>query len=320
MKCLRWNNTAMAAATTICALSLTASVAVAAEGVPDGESTNFASPTQNISALPASVIVDGAQHVANGIAMRNKESGTIALRGVPSGSTVKSAFLFWTVLDGTAVGAANMNAMIDGNLVVGAKRADNADPCWNSSGAHTYRANVTAFVPATAPNRDYSVVLGLFSGPAVTLGENPWHTLATGARRFEGATLVVIYKNPDTASSSVYLYDDLSGTEFSGAFSLTVGHAAFDGSGLLTMTGADGQRGSGYDNASSNETSFFNGTQIAGPPVAASDWDGSAGWPLPQLWDVHTHAVTLAGSASTIAYTAGNDCLVPVAFVLQNGQ
>ena len=55
-------------------------------------------------------------------------------------------------------------------------------------------------------------------------------------------------------------------------------------------------------------------------PVAASDWDGSAGWPTPQLWDVHTHNVGLGTSSlsSVIVYTAPTDCLVPVVFIVGN--
>jgi hypothetical protein len=86
------------------------------------------------------------------------------------------------------------------------------------------------------------------------------------------------------------------------------------GAGTFTMIGADGQRGGGHDNAASNELSFFDGAQIAGPPIAASDWDGSAGWPLPQLWDTHTHNVRIGNAVSKVRYQAGADCLVPVGF------
>lgn len=54
------------------------------------------------------------------------------------------------------------------------------------------------------------------------------------------------------------------------------------------MIGADGQRGCGHDNFASNELTYFNSTLIAGPTVAASDWDGDDGLTLPQLWDTHT--------------------------------
>ncbi|MBI5503696.1 MAG: hypothetical protein HY899_02770 [Deltaproteobacteria bacterium] len=72
---------------------------------------------------------------------------------------------------------------------------------------------------------------------------------ATGAATmpvmFEGATLLVIYKNPGTASSRVYLYDDPSGTAFAASFAATLAHPVASGPGLFTMTGAGGQRGSG---------------------------------------------------------------------------
>ena len=50
--------------------------------------------------------------------------------------------------------------------------------------------------------------------------------------------------------------------------------------------------------------------------VASSDWDGSGGWPMPQLWNTHTHNVKLNGSVSSVRYQASGDCLVPVAFVI----
>jgi hypothetical protein len=132
----------------------------------------------------------------------------------------------------------------------------------------------------------------------------------------EGATLIVVFSNEGTG---VAIFDALGGTEFSGAFSVTLVHPiSLSGTGLYTMSGADGQRGTtGYDNGVSNELGFFNLAQISGPPVAASDWDGSAGWPLVQLWDVHTHAVSYSGGSSEVDYTSFGDCLVPVVFVLQ---
>ena len=40
------------------------------------------------------------------------------------------------------------------------------------------------------------------------------------------------------------------------------------------------------------------------------------GWPLPQLWDTHTHNVKLNGPLSSVRNQASGDCLVPVAFVI----
>lgn len=66
----------------------------------------------------------------------------------------------------------------------------------------------------------------------------------------------------------------------------------------------------------SNELTFFDGAQIAGPPVAASDWDGADGLTLPQLWDTHTHEVRIGNAVSVVDYMQAADCLVPVGFVL----
>jgi hypothetical protein len=284
-----------------------------ANGVRDQNTTASA-----VQGTPVSEFIHftGSQHVANGVALRNRVSGTIHLRGVPAGRLVRAAYLYWNFSDASAVGADTAPALFNGNAVTGTKTADNADPCWGRTGNHTYRATVTPFIPAIRPNQDYQVVTAI-SGS--TSGENPWLSTPAGTIQ-EGATLVVVFGSGG-ASTAVVIYDALSGTEFSSSLSVTLTHPiSLSGTGLYTMSGADGQRGTGgYDNAASNETGFFNGAQISGPPVAASDWDGAAGLPLPQLWDVHTHIVSYTPTSSTVSYTAGTgDCLVPVVFVLQS--
>lgn len=292
------------------------SLIFAAGGVIEGNAPSSAALEKTFS---ANLVVTGASHVANGVALRNRTSGWIPLRGVPNGSTVEKAFLYWNFSDTKVTGSVGSPALFNGNRVNGIKRADNADPCWNMTGNHTYRANVTELIPADNPNQDYEVVL-FFSGATSTTGQNPWSPTETQNIRLDGATLVVIYSNASTTGKIVRIYDGLNGSEFSGGTAtFTLTHAATSGSGLFTMSGADGQRGSGHDNHStiSNELTTFNGTQIAGPSAAASDWDGSTGLPLPQLWDVHTHIVTFSGTSSVVEYTAGTDCLVPVVFILE---
>jgi len=269
--------------------------------------------TVNLHINPVFVFA-GAEHVANGVALRNAARGTIALRGIPLGSTVVKAYLYWNFSNMSAVGVSGDYVFFDGNLAGGIKVADSPDPCWGMSGNHTYRADVTGFIPSIRPNGDYEFLRGGVS----TSGQNPF-VAETQTTRMEGATLVVVYKNASTTGNTVSLYDSLSGSTFSNATgTFTLNHSARFGSGLFTMCGADGQR-TAYTNSASNEKGTFNGTQFSGPPVAASDWDGSAGWPLVQLWDVHTHQVTLNGTTSVVVYTAGSDCLVPVLYVIQSG-
>ncbi len=261
---------------------------------------------------------ENSGHTINGVALRNRTSGTIHLRGVPLPSQVKKAFLYWNFSDNLEIGHEYASILINGNRVNGKKVADNEDPCWGETGNHTYRANVTPYVPLTRPNEDYHVV-PQFNQTTSTTGQNPWSSFEAKDIRLEGAWLVVIFENKATQGNQVALYDDLSNTEFSGTLNLSLLHPTMGaGPALFSMAGADGQRGSGHNNSAANELSFFNDIQIAGPPVSNSDWDGSDGWPLPQLSDTHTRYVKLnQTNIGKVRYVSNGDCLVPVAFVIE---
>ena len=258
-----------------------------------------------------------ADHAANGIAMRNRTAGTIHLRGAPVPSKVLAALLYFNFSDGSRNGQRNVPVLFNGNKVIASKTGDHDDPCWGMAGNHSYVADVTQLVPIGGDlNQDYQVVLQ-FDVETSTTGQNPWASPEPNQKvRTEGASLVVVYRTKDT-TGPVFVYDALSNSMFSLTAQFDLLHPTLANLGRFTMVGADGQRGfAGYDNIGSNELTFFDGNQIAGPPVASSDWDGSAGWPLPQLWDTHTHFVKLDGSISSVRYQASGDCLVPVAFVI----
>lgn len=273
-----------------------------------------------------------AEHAANGVALRNRSAGTIHLRGIPQKRKVIRALLYWNFSDLNDEGKRRLSVLFNGNNVAGEKTADNVDPCWGMAGNHTYRADVTRFIPAEDPNQDYRVVT-LFDDGTSTTGQNPWRSPEVQNRRMEGAWLVVIYaSDQDTGvpPRSVAIYDGLAGTTMIGTDLIaSLIHPLINGGeGLFTMFGADGQRGSGHNTTSlANEKTFFNGNQIAGPfdpalppiplPLSASDWDGSDGWPLTQLADTHTHAVELEPGVSTVEYQVGGDCLTPVAFMIE---
>ena len=269
-----------------------------------------------------------AEHVLNGVALRNRNSGTIHLRGVPQQREVLRAILYWNFSDQNKEGRDSRAILINGNNVRGRKVADNDDPCWGLVGNHTYRADVTPFVPAFDPNQDYHVV-PMFDEDSVTTGENPWRNPPAQERLLEGAWLVVLYASADQPRG-VAIYDDLSGTTASNTnLVVFLAHPGIgpDPAGLFSMAGADGQRGISHVNIGANELTFFNGDQIAGPfdpsappsplPLSASDWDGSDGWPLNQLADSHTHQVRLRDQLSEVTYQLGGDCVTPVAFVIE---
>ena len=270
-----------------------------------------------------------AEHVVNGVALRNRNAGTIHLRGVPQNRRVLRALLYWNFSDENEEGAPAMPILFNGNNVRGQKVADNVDPCWGLVGNHSYRADVTRFVPRVDPNQDYQVV-PVFDEASVTTGENPWRDSLEPRRNLEGAWLVVIYSSGDQPRG-VAIYDGLSGTTSIGqdlAFTFLHPGIGPDRFGLFSLAGADGQRGQGSSNSNAaNEQTFFNGDQIAGPfdpnmppfplPLSASDWDGSDGWPLNQLSDTHTHEVELRDGVSEVKYLIPGDCVTPVAFVIE---
>jgi hypothetical protein len=253
-------------------------------------------------------------HVANGVAMRNRTRGFIHSRGVPLGAKVVSSFLLWNLSDFEEKGADTTPVLFDGNLIVGRKTADNTDPCWGRAGNHSYIADVTSYTDQSGgPNQDYEVTLA-FTTDTATNGENPWASPPSSKTLLEGASLVVIYRT-DATTGPLYLFAPPGDNMFLSSASFFLPTPGL-GDGLFTSIGADGQRGGGHDNFASNELTFFDGAQIAGPPVAASDWDGSDGLTLPQLWDTHTHHVKLSNAISQIDYANVFDCLVPVGFVL----
>ncbi|MDD9970266.1 MAG: hypothetical protein OXR73_28755 [Myxococcales bacterium] len=260
---------------------------------------------------------DRAEHVANGVALRDRTRGFIHSRGVPPGSQVIRSYLFWNYSDGVREAPGVASVLFDGNLVVGSKTADNTDPCWGKAGNHSFVADVTAFTTqAGGTNQDYEVVV-VFDGKTSTLGQNPWAPQLLSDVLLEGATLVVVYRNRAT-HGQLYLFAPPGDNMFYGSAIYMLPSPGI-GRALFTAFGADGQRGAGHDNdpLASNEITLVNASQVAGPAVAASDWDGSDGWPLPQLWDTHTHVVEIREQVSRVEYnSAGGDCLVPVGFVL----
>jgi hypothetical protein len=274
-----------------------------------------------IAKINPSFILSGVSHAANGTALRNRCSGTIPLRGIQSGSEVTGALLYWTFMDDKAIGAATNTALFNGNLIKGTKVADNPDLCWASGGTHSYRADVADFIAPGNPAQDY---LFTVTNCVNSSGENPWLTETDpGTVLQEGAALIVFYKNRFTVYNQTFVYDALSATAVAAAdtsSTIQLNHSNIAGSGLLTLVGADGQTGFSFNDEGSHETTTLNGDLIAGPGgiFPNSDWDGMTGWPMPQLWDVHSYQVdNLSGTSSVLTYFSPDDCFAPVTLIIQ---
>ena len=128
-----------------------------------------------------------AGYVADGVALRDQGSGTITLGGIPAGSYIARAYLFWANINPSDPGGA---MMINGNGTTSSLDGQDLSPCWPEPGSSqtifSYSANVTPFVSG---NGTYTLS-GYPTG--LTGGQNPWANM--NANPFmEGASLVVFY-------------------------------------------------------------------------------------------------------------------------------
>lgn len=225
--------------------------------------------------------------------------------------------------------------IFDGFDIAGKLIGNGSDACWcgGTTGANTnvvYRANVTPYV--LTHNVTHTVGVPVGANP-LTSGENPWsHTVCPTTKNTmqglpDGASLVVVFTNSAETGTTVIYDAPLAGTEWFGStLTYTLSGVPTPGAGntIFTEIGADGQIGGGYTATIANKPTAINGTIIAGPSGIDpdSDWNGTDGVPLNQLWDTHTHDITgiLSGGTDTVSVTSNCtpncDCLIGVANVL----
>lgn len=304
-------------------------------------SAALANPNQNLGTIrapgmhkaPHSIVLPpgnpfrqygGASYGTGGTAMRNRTNGSINISGVVGAAA--DAWVYWAELV-TSPAAKHQKikvvrrfptggtvlATVTGDLI-----ATPADPCWGSSNAAVYRAQVP--VSVATGNGVYQIVMNATES-ALSDGSDPWGSGVVFPAA-EGASLVVIGKG----TGSVYLYDFFP-TEIAGS-SLSYTLTVPGGLGSVTTLdsfGADGQLGASRQALpfDTTETTAVNGTQIAGPGSAFdtdADWNGNSGFPLPQLWDDIGHDISsLAQMGSTsinVVETAQVDCVIPIGNVL----
>lgn len=299
--------------------------------------------------VPFLVFQGQVDHAAAGTGLRNFDSGTIRLRGIPPNSTVVRAFLYWAFIASGTQCPSSVSVEFEGRTIDSQHFCTGAQPCWVSGASLcTYRADVTGLMPGTTTaavankviNGDYQIN-SFPSNSAERDGRDPWLPGTTNLPKAEGATLLVVYSNSSLSSSGrVYIHN--------GCDAITTANATLNVSNSLspaapstitaakfTRAGADGQVGVSVNASptSTNETTHFGGpsvncaaavlTQIAGDGSTRdrdSDWNGHDGGPLNQLWDTHTTDVKglLGGSAGNycVRYFSPSDCLNFILYVL----
>lgn len=298
-------------------------------GVPSARPGVVPARVNAVAAVSSLGAIKSAQYATGGVAMRNRTVGVINISGVTG--PVKAAYVYWAYLF-TTTPPSTQKLALKRLFPTGTPTTDNvtgtligtgADPCWGSSGVAVYRAAVkTSFAVG---NGAYQVTLSSDQS-ALSTGESPWD----GNVQFpaaEGVSMVVV----GTGSYTVKIYDTLipSATEWSGtteSYTLNLPATASGASTLWDSIGADGQLGNGVlaESNVAGEPTTINGVAISGVGGANpnSDWDGAAGWPLPQLWDDEGHDITAATPSGTkklaVGITSGEygDCLVTVANVV----
>lgn len=286
-------------------------------------------------------------HYAAGCSLRNFDSCTIRLRGIPTGSTVLRAFLTWGMICASTACPSTVDIEFQGRTITSRRICTGPEPCWIPAtiGAlfAAYVVDVTGLMPGTSAaalankviNGDY-LVSSIPSNPTDRHGGDPFVPATTALPKAEGATLVVVISNPSfPATGQVYIHhgcDFFSGTlivvnALSVATPKPVIFAKF------TRFGADGQVGISTDASpsTSNEKTYFKapGDAVCSAPQIAgdgsledrdSDWNGHDGEPLNQLWDTRTTNVTpyVADSALSycVKYVSLGDCMNAVGYVL----
>jgi hypothetical protein len=290
-------------------------------------------------------VLDDVRFAINSIALRNCKMGGINLVGPPPGSVAVRAYLYWQwaclaqPVPGLhdTVRFKQVYPLKAGGNVVGQLVGVTANPCWCPAGvnAFTYRADVTGLVSPTGGG-SYGVIVK--NGSTVAFGyDDPWAPSlfppcpAPPEPYFEGAALVVVYHSSCEPNGFVCLYDGpLPNTMFvaSPGVSYNLLHPllpVYEEARWAHAT-CDGQSGLGYVDAPmvltlGKTNTFINGGLVAGPGsfYSDSDFNGSAGKPLPQLFDTSGHDVTHYMDPAGVPLTnvtildpsgTGTDCLI----------
>lgn len=258
-------------------------------------------------------------YVAAGVGLRNRGYGDIGITGIPSGSTIQKAFLYWTILAPTEGGSFKQGEF-DGHLVEGTFIGSDIDPCWDDANSSdlenswSYRADVTQYVSG---NGTYH--LSNFAS-YLTTGEDPWTENRGLPPMIEGASLVVIYSNSNLSLKDILVYE--GNDEFTTLDTIEVTISGFEANGQgakLAIICADGQ-----DFPDNNI--FFNDHFISVDTLDGGDAQAGPAFSSGNLWDTDIYDVkdyVASGDLSSkVAFlertdTGGAyDCLVLVALVL----
>jgi hypothetical protein len=296
--------------------------------------------TVSVPIIKPSVLEGKASYATGGVSLRNRGAGNISVSGLVGPPRV--TFIYWAVISLGAtpppaksieIQRLNPAPASPAAVLNGAAIGVGPAPCWGPQGSviTVFRAVVPPAI--STGNGSYQVTLLKGAGGLVN-GADPWLGVPV-LPLFEGASLVMIGNGVGTVS----VYDiGFSGKTFAPNpnpfnYVLALPVRPSGKRMLLDNIGADGQHVSTTSRLDvtslSDETTTINGFPIAGPgsDYVDSDWNGSSGLPLPELWDDTGHNITIvsqdaAGAPANLNISihsalAPADCLTPVANVVE---
>ena len=205
--------------------------------------------------------VTGSVDIVPQTAVDGRASGTIPMSGVPANADILAAFLYWqTITNGnpTFISAKFRDQEIGSFAVKVGQSPVNPStaPCWAKQGsataiATTWRADVLRALPLGSNSLAPNFRKRLVNDTDLALqGEAPHRVFlpdsGTGNQLPEsaGASLVVIYRHPDSPLTGIVLYEGFNFTPSASTMSQTIRgffQRATNGVGKLTQHVASGQ-------------------------------------------------------------------------------
>jgi hypothetical protein len=272
---------------------------------------------------------ENASYGTGGVGLRNRGGGVLNVSGVVR--PVQDAYLYWGILFSTAQPTYPLssvcfrqiypNTCLFGTTLRGTLLGVGADPCWGSTGIAVYRSRVPRDLLSDNGNGSYEVVLEP-GASGLTDGSDPYPPANQVFPEADGVSLVVV----GTGLYTVSIYDQgFTATTFGlDSLTYTLNFPVIPQySALWDNIGADGQTGVSRldDSIDSAKTTTINGVLIAGAGGQDNDadWNGSAGLPIPKLWDDTGHDITSAvlyDETAEIEFVTPIDCVTTIANVL----
>jgi hypothetical protein len=279
-----------------------------------------------------------SSYATGGVALRNRGAGNISISGLVGAPRL--TLIYWTVISVGAPVAPSNQIQVERLyplpaaapvVLKGAQVGVGPAPCWGPRNAiiTVFRAVVPAAISGPG-NGSYQITL-LKGAQGLMDGSDPW-AAAPVLPLWDGASMVMIGNGVGTVS----IYDaGLAGKTFApnpNPFNYILALPVVPPGKrlLLDNIGADGQHVNGASRLAqqsmSDETTTINGFSIAGPgsPYVDSDWNGSSGLPVPELWDDTGHDITMVSqdgqlnlNISIFSALGPADCLTPVVNVVE---